>query len=68
VPIRAKTPMVSTTETSKLTPFLGVDYSVLLPRERSECVEILLERFPRPATTLPISAKRRGPIKNEPTG
>src|ERR1700733_4264283 len=47
VPIRAKTPMVSTTETSKVTPFLGVDYSVLLPRERSECVEILLERFPK---------------------
>src|ERR1700684_704746 len=44
-PIRAKTPMVSTTETSKVTPFLGVDYSVLLPRVRSECVEILLERF-----------------------
>ena len=47
MPIRAKTPMVSTTETSKVTPFLGVDYSVLLPRERSECVEILLERFPK---------------------
>ena len=41
-----KIPMVSTTEESKVTPFLGVQYSVLLPREKSECVEILLERFP----------------------
>jgi quercetin dioxygenase-like cupin family protein len=39
--------MISTIEKSKITPFLGVDYSVLLPRERSECVEILLERFPK---------------------
>jgi mannose-6-phosphate isomerase-like protein (cupin superfamily) len=39
--------MVSTTEESQKTPFLGVHYSVLLPRERSECVEILLERFPK---------------------
>jgi quercetin dioxygenase-like cupin family protein len=39
--------MVSTTEESQVTPFLGVQYSVLLPRERSECVEILLERFPK---------------------
>lgn len=39
--------MVSTTEQSQITPFLGVQYSVLLPRERSECVEILLERFPK---------------------
>ncbi len=46
MPIRVKAPMVSTVETSQVTPFLGVDYSVLLPRERSECVEILLERFP----------------------
>jgi quercetin dioxygenase-like cupin family protein len=42
-----KQPMVSTTEESQVTPFLGVQYSVLLPRERSECVEILLERFPK---------------------
>ena len=42
-----KTPMVSTVEKSQLTKFLGVDFSVLLPRERSECVEILLERYPR---------------------
>ena len=42
-----KSPMVSTVEKSKITPFLGVEYSVLLPRERSECVEILLERFPK---------------------
>jgi quercetin dioxygenase-like cupin family protein len=42
-----KSPMVSTTEQSQITPFLGVQYSVLLPRERSECVEILLERFPK---------------------
>lgn len=47
MPVKEKTPMVSTTEQSKITPFLGVQYSVLLPRERSECVEILLERFPR---------------------
>ncbi len=42
-----KNPLVSTIEESRITPFLGVDYSVLLPRERSECVEILLERFPK---------------------
>src|SRR5438270_14068777 len=47
VPIKSKSPMVSTIEQSRITPFLGVDYSVLLPRERSECVEILLERFPK---------------------
>jgi quercetin dioxygenase-like cupin family protein len=47
VPVNAKSPMVSTTEESQVTPFLGVDYYVLLPRERSECVEILLERFPK---------------------
>jgi mannose-6-phosphate isomerase-like protein (cupin superfamily) len=47
MPSNSKSPMVSTIETSKITPFLGVDYSVLLPRERSECVEILLERFPK---------------------
>ncbi len=46
MPVIHKTPLVSTTEESKVTPFLGVQYSVLLPRERSECVEILLERFP----------------------
>jgi quercetin dioxygenase-like cupin family protein len=38
---------VSTTEASQITNFLGVQFSVLLPRERSECVEILLERFPK---------------------
>ena len=42
-----KSPMVSSTEGSQITNFLGVQYSVLLPRERSECVEILLERFPK---------------------
>ena len=42
-----KQPMFSTIDASQVTPFLGVQYSVLLPRERSECVEILLERFPR---------------------
>jgi quercetin dioxygenase-like cupin family protein len=47
VPEIAKTSLVSTIEQSKVTPFLGVQYSVLLPREQSECVEILLERFPR---------------------
>ena len=39
-----KTPMVSTIEQSQVTKLLGVEFSVLLPRERSECVEILLER------------------------
>jgi quercetin dioxygenase-like cupin family protein len=47
MPSKLKSPLVSTIEKSKVTPFLGVDYSVLLPRERSECVEILLERFPK---------------------
>jgi len=47
VSIKTKSPMVSSIDQSKVTPFLGVDYSVLLPRERSECVEILLERFPK---------------------
>jgi quercetin dioxygenase-like cupin family protein len=42
-----KNPIVSTIEASKITNFLGVQFSVLLPRERSECVEILLERFPK---------------------
>ena len=42
-----KEPMISTVAQSKVTNFLGVAYSVLLPRERSECVEILLERFPK---------------------
>jgi quercetin dioxygenase-like cupin family protein len=42
-----KEPMISTVEQSHVTNFLGVAYSVLLPRERSECVEILLERFPK---------------------
>jgi mannose-6-phosphate isomerase-like protein (cupin superfamily) len=41
-----KEPIISTIEKSQVTNFLGVAYSVLLPRERSECVEILLERFP----------------------
>jgi quercetin dioxygenase-like cupin family protein len=47
MPAQQKNPLVSTTEKSQVTPFLGVNYSVLLPRERSECVEILLERFPK---------------------
>src|SRR5277367_7031358 len=42
-----KSPMISSTEKSQVTHFLGVKYSVLLPREKSECVEILLERFPK---------------------
>ncbi len=42
-----KRPMVSTTEASQITNFLDVQFSVLLPRERSESVEILLERFPK---------------------
>lgn len=42
-----KKPLISTTEKSKVTHFLGVKFSVLLPREQSECVEILLERFPK---------------------
>src|ERR1700684_4651194 len=42
-----KEPMISSTEKSQVTHFLGVKYSVLLPREKSECVEILLERFPK---------------------
>jgi mannose-6-phosphate isomerase-like protein (cupin superfamily) len=42
-----KEPMISTVAQSQVTNFLGVAYSVLLPRERSECVEILLERFPK---------------------
>jgi mannose-6-phosphate isomerase-like protein (cupin superfamily) len=46
MPVKQKSPLVSTIEKSQVTPFLGVEYSVLLPRERSECVEILLERFP----------------------
>jgi quercetin dioxygenase-like cupin family protein len=44
---RKKEPMISSTEESQVTHFLGVKYSVLLPREKSECVEILLERFPK---------------------
>jgi quercetin dioxygenase-like cupin family protein len=39
--------MISTVEESQATSFLGVHFSVLLPRERSECVEILLERYPK---------------------
>src|SRR5580658_1011644 len=42
-----KEPLISSTEKSQVTHFLGVKYSVLLPREKSECVEILLERFPK---------------------
>jgi quercetin dioxygenase-like cupin family protein len=41
-----KIPFIGSEENSQITDFLGVQYSVLLPRERSECVEILLERFP----------------------
>jgi mannose-6-phosphate isomerase-like protein (cupin superfamily) len=48
-----KTAMVSSVEESQLTHFLGVDFSVLLPRERSECVEVLLERFPK-NTSFPV--------------
>jgi mannose-6-phosphate isomerase-like protein (cupin superfamily) len=42
-----KSPLISTVEKSQLTKFLGVNFFVLLPRERSECVEILLERYPK---------------------
>jgi mannose-6-phosphate isomerase-like protein (cupin superfamily) len=45
--------MVSNVEKSQLTQFLGVDFSVLLPRERSECVEILLEKY-SPGLAFPI--------------
>src|ERR1700691_1236493 len=44
---KRKEPMLSSTEKSQVTHFLGVKYSVLLPREKSECVEILLQRFPK---------------------
>ena len=44
---KKKDPVISNTEESQVTNFLGVKYSVLLPREKSECVEILLERFPK---------------------
>jgi mannose-6-phosphate isomerase-like protein (cupin superfamily) len=44
---KKKSPMISSTQKSQVTHFLGVKYSVLLPREKSECVEILLERFPK---------------------
>jgi quercetin dioxygenase-like cupin family protein len=53
MPAKEKSPLVGSIEKSKGTPFLGVEYSVLLPRERSECVEILLERFPK-ALAFPI--------------
>jgi quercetin dioxygenase-like cupin family protein len=53
MPAKEKSPIVGSIEKSKVTPFLGVEYSVLLPRERSECVEILMERFPR-ALAFPI--------------
>jgi mannose-6-phosphate isomerase-like protein (cupin superfamily) len=43
---KEKQPLLSSVQQSQVTHFLGVEYSVLLPRERSECVEILLERFP----------------------
>ena len=46
-PKKKKQPMLSSTENSQVTHFLGVKYSVLLPREKSECVEILLQRFPK---------------------
>ncbi|MGI9074033.1 MAG: cupin domain-containing protein [Bryobacteraceae bacterium] len=39
--------MVSSTAQSQITNLLGVEFSVLLPREKSESVEILLERFPK---------------------
>ncbi len=45
--MKSKAPRISTAEKSQLTHLLGVDFSVLLPRECSECVEILLERFPK---------------------
>jgi quercetin dioxygenase-like cupin family protein len=44
---KKKDPVISNTEESQVTNFLGVKYSVLLPREKSECVEILLQRFPK---------------------
>jgi mannose-6-phosphate isomerase-like protein (cupin superfamily) len=46
MPGNNKSPMISTIDESQVTNFLGVKFSVLLPRERSECVEILLERYP----------------------
>lgn len=44
---KKKKPLISSTEKSQVTHLLGVKYSVLLPREKSECVEILLQRFPK---------------------
>lgn len=44
---KSRDPVVSTTQDAHVTRFLGVDFAVLLPRERSECVEILLETFPK---------------------
>ncbi len=44
---KKKQPPISSTENSQVTHFLGVKYSVLLPREKSECVEILSQRFPK---------------------
>ena len=44
---KKRQPLISTAENSQVTHLLGVKYSVLLPREKSECVEILLQRFPK---------------------
>src|ERR1700733_15871567 len=44
---KKKKHLISSTEKSQVTHLLGVKYSVLLPRENSECVEILLVRFPK---------------------
>src|SRR6204780_1724046 len=44
---KKKNHLISSTEKSQVTHLLGVKYSVLLPREKSGCVEILLQRFPK---------------------
>ena len=40
-------PFVTSEEDAPHSLLQGVDFAVLLPREKSECVEILLERFPK---------------------
>lgn len=44
---------ITTEDKAPHSQLFGVDYTVLLPRERSESVEILLERFP-PGLAFPL--------------
>lgn len=44
---RRLVPFVTSDEHAPHSQLQGVDFAVLLPREKSECVEILLERFPK---------------------